>query len=66
MTFSCRNYDLNLDQCRKLHDDCIPGRRGCALEGKVKLSEELEKRLAALEEKKQRQRAGKSKKLRRS
>lgn len=52
MTFHCRNYDLNLDQCRKLHDDCIPGRRGCVLEGRVKLSEELEQRLTILEAKK--------------
>jgi len=49
MTFSCRNYDYNSDQCQKLHSECIPGRRGCELEGKVALSEELQKRIAALE-----------------
>lgn len=54
MTFHCRNYDLNQDRCRKLNDACIPGRRGCVLEGRVKLSEELEERVAALEAKKRR------------
>jgi hypothetical protein len=57
MTFACRNYDLNQDRCRKLNDDCIPGRRGCVLEGKVKLSEEIESRLIALEAKKAKRRA---------
>ncbi|MFH7325110.1 hypothetical protein [Desulfurivibrio sp. C05AmB] len=61
MTFSCRNYDFNLNQCRKLHADCIPGRRGCVLEGKVRLSEELEERLAALEAKSARRRQAKGK-----
>lgn len=61
MTFSCRNYDFNLNQCRKLHADCIPGRRGCVLEGKVRLSEELEERLAALEAKSARLRKAKGK-----
>ncbi|MFH7319011.1 hypothetical protein ACHHRT_00195 [Desulfurivibrio sp. D14AmB] len=49
MTFSCRNYDFNLNNCQKLKSDCIPGRRGCVLEGRVKLSEELEKKVAELE-----------------
>ncbi len=48
MTFSCRNYDFNLNNCQKLKSDCIPGRRGCVLEGRVKVSEELEKRLREL------------------
>ncbi|MDZ7642629.1 MAG: hypothetical protein U5J62_11495 [Desulfurivibrio sp.] len=56
MTFSCRNYDFNVNGCRKLNADCIPGRRGCVLEGRVKLSEELEQRLAALESKARQQR----------
>lgn len=49
MTFSCRNYDFNLNNCQKLKSDCIPGRRGCVLEGRVKLSEELEKKVVELE-----------------
>jgi hypothetical protein len=52
MTFSCKNYDYNTDLCKKLNSDCIPGRRGCVLEGRVALSPELEKRIAELEKKK--------------
>lgn len=48
MTFSCRNYDFNLNNCQKLKSDCIPGRPGCVLEGRVKLSEELEKKVGQL------------------
>ncbi len=50
MTFYCKNLDMNTDQCRKLHSDCIMGRPGCVLEGRVALSEELEKKIAKLEE----------------
>jgi hypothetical protein len=52
MTFSCKNYEFGTDTCAKLKADCIPGRPGCVLEGKVKLSEGLEKRLAGLAEEK--------------
>lgn len=51
MTFSCKNYDYNTDKCLLLHAECIPGRRGCVLEGRVALSEELQKRLAELDKK---------------
>ena len=50
MTFSCKNFDFNLDNCRKLKTDCIPGRPGCVLEGKVKFSEAINIRLDELEE----------------
>ena len=50
MTFSCKNFDFNLDNCRKLKTDCIPGRPGCVLEGKVKFSEEIHNRLDELKE----------------
>jgi len=33
----------------KLNSDCIPGRPGCVLVGKVKFSEEIEKSLKDLE-----------------
>ena len=49
MTFSCKNYLYDTDTCAKLKAACIPGRRGCVLEGKVKLSEELQNRLNELE-----------------
>lgn len=49
MTFYCKNLEIDTDQCRKLHGDCIMGRPGCVLEGRVALSEELEKKIEKLE-----------------
>ena len=49
MTFSCKNFDFNAENCIKLNTDCIPGRPGCVLEGKVKFSEDIEKKLKDLE-----------------
>jgi hypothetical protein len=49
MTFSCKYLDLNTEQCNRLKTDCIMGRRGCVLEGRVTLSEEIEKKLMELE-----------------
>lgn len=49
MTFYCKNLEINTDQCQKLHGDCIMGRPGCVLEGRVALSEELEKKIEKLE-----------------
>lgn len=51
MTFYCKNFDCNLSICTKLHGECIPGRPGCVLEGKVKFSEVIEERLKDLAEK---------------
>lgn len=33
MSFSCPHFDLNDDRCLRLATDCVPGRRGCVLEG---------------------------------
>ncbi len=52
MTFYCKNFDCNLSICNKLHGECIPGRPGCVLEGKVKFSESIEERLQNPTEKK--------------
>jgi hypothetical protein len=52
MTFSCKNFDFNNENyCMKLKTDCIMGRPGCVLEGRVTISEEIEKKLKALEDK---------------
>ena len=51
MTFSCKNFDFNSDNCMKLKSECIPGRPGCVLEGRVTFSEEIERKLKKLEEK---------------
>lgn len=59
MSFSCKNYDYNDDQCLKLKQDCIPGRPGCVLEGKVALSEALIERIKELEQKKAAAKQGK-------
>ena len=50
MTFYCKNLEINTDQCIKLHSDCIPGRPGCVLEGRVALSDELQARIDKLEQ----------------
>ena len=50
MTFHCKNYDINGDSCKKLKGECLPGRKGCVLEGRVALSEELEEKIKKLEE----------------
>ena len=56
MTFSCKNHEFDTDTCRKLKGDCILGRPGCVLEGKVTLSENIQKRLAGLEQERTRRR----------
>jgi hypothetical protein len=48
MTFSCKNHEFATDKCRKLKTDCIMGRPGCVLEGRVNLSEENMLRLKEL------------------
>ncbi len=49
MTFHCKNYDIVEDKCKRLHGECVPGRRGCVVEGRVSLSEELEAKVKALD-----------------
>ena len=49
MTFHCKNYDIVNDKCKRLHGECVPGRRGCVVEGRVALSEELEEKIKALD-----------------
>ncbi|MEN8190288.1 MAG: hypothetical protein ABFS19_10610 [Thermodesulfobacteriota bacterium] len=49
MTFHCRNYDMVDNKCKKLNGDCVPGRKGCVLEGRVALCEELEAKIKAID-----------------
>jgi hypothetical protein len=49
MTLHCKNYDINKDACRRLKGECIPGRRGCVLEGRVAVSEELAERIRGVD-----------------
>jgi hypothetical protein len=50
MTFACKNHEFDTDMCRKLNSDCIMGRKGCVLEGKVTLTEDTKQRLQEIEE----------------
>ena len=50
MTFHCKHYEINNDKCNRLKGECIPGRRGCVLEGRVALSAELKKRIKELDQ----------------
>jgi hypothetical protein len=49
MTFHCKNHDIVEDRCKRLHGECVPGRRGCVVEGRVALSEELEEKIKTLD-----------------
>ena len=49
MTFHCKNYDINKDTCKKLNGECVPGRKGCVLEGRVAVSEELEEKIREID-----------------
>ena len=51
MTFHCKNYDINKDRCKKLKGECVPGRKGCVLEGRVVVSEELAEKIKELDSK---------------
>jgi len=50
MTFSCPNYDVHTEMCRKVNALCVPGRTGCVLAGKVTFSEDLQTRIQRAEE----------------
>jgi hypothetical protein len=49
MTFSCPHFDIDDGGCKKLKSECIPTRKGCVLRGKVKVGEDIERRLEELE-----------------
>jgi len=51
MSFACRYHNFDDNTCNRLKNDCIPGRPGCVLEGRIVISEELEKKLKNLEHK---------------
>jgi hypothetical protein len=60
MTFHCKNYDIENDQCNKLKGDCVPARKGCVLEGRMVVSDELAEKIRRVDE--QTARRGKRKK----
>lgn len=34
-SFSCPHFDMDTEDCRRLHRICVPGRPGCVLRGSV-------------------------------
>lgn len=50
MTFHCKNYDIENDKCNKLKGECVPARKGCVLEGRMVVSEELEEKIRTINE----------------
>jgi len=45
MSFSCPHFRPDDDCCLRLKTDCVPGRRGCVLEGKAVFAVPVEERL---------------------
>ena len=45
MTFHCKHYAIEQDACNKLKGECVPARKGCVLEGRMVVSEELEEKI---------------------
>jgi len=50
MTFHCKNYDIENDKCNKLKGECVPARKGCVLEGRMAVSEELADKIKKIDE----------------
>jgi len=50
MTFYCKNYDIAADRCKKLSGECVPARKGCVLEGRMVVSDELAERIRRINE----------------
>jgi hypothetical protein len=50
MTFYCKNYDIAADRCKRLSGECVPARKGCILEGRMVVSEELAERIRLINE----------------
>jgi hypothetical protein len=49
VSFSCPHFDINRDHCLRLNTDCVPGRRGCVLDGST-FAVPVEQRLREREE----------------
>jgi len=47
--FRCKNYNINKDSCKRLKGECVQGRKGCPLEGRVALREELEEKIRKID-----------------
>ena len=45
MSFSCPHFSPEEDRCLRLKTDCVPGRKGCVLEGTTVFAVPVEERL---------------------
>lgn len=50
MSFHCRNYDIAADRCKRLSGECVPARKGCVLEGRMVVSDELAEKIRRINE----------------
>ena len=55
MSFSCPHFRPEDECCLRLQQDCVPGRRGCVLDGKAVFAVPAEERVRGREEEKRRQ-----------
>ena len=51
MTFCCKNYIEAKGRCGMLDGECVPGRKGCVLEGQFKLSTALAEKISEADDK---------------
>ena len=58
MSFSCPHFRPDDEHCLRLNTDCVPGRRGCVLEGKSVFAVPAEVRVREREEEKRRKALG--------
>lgn len=49
MTFCCKNYLEAESRCGKLGGECIPGRKGCVLDGQFKMSTALAEKISEID-----------------
>jgi hypothetical protein len=49
VSFACPHFCPDDESCVRLKTDCVPGRRGCVLEGKSVFAVPAEKRVRLLE-----------------
>ena len=59
MSFSCPHFRPDDDHCLRLQTDCVPGRRGCVLEGKTVFAVPAAERVREREEENRRKAAAK-------
>lgn len=50
MTFCCKNYLEAKNRCGKLGGECVPGRKGCVLDGQFKLSTALAEKISEVDD----------------